>query len=178
MFKQAGKFAELKGRTAEVRHLGKPLLSVWSDLFDPTIKEHRWIRLALTASVAIEDLLDVNRGNFVLDHADAQSLIKHTFNLMGLVTALGNVYHPEGVLIFHYTIKCHYLLHSALMGAYLNPSMGWNYSGEDYMCVAKTLLSSCQKGNKPQKALALAMLKYCYGLSLRMMKRESIWKHN
>ena len=118
----------------------------------------------------------IDGGEFVLDTRSARSYVKHMFSLMSLVTALGNVYHPHEVLIFHYTIKCHYLLHSALMAHYLNPSLGWNYSGEDYMQKAKVLLQSCQKGNNPNRALAQAMAKYCFGLAFRMMKREHIWK--
>ena len=156
--------------------VGKPLLMVWNDLFDPTIQEHRWIRKALQASVAIEEILEAHRGEFVLDTRSARSYVQHMFSLMSLVTALGHVYHPHEVLIFHYTIKCHYLLHSALMAHYLNPCLGWNYSGEDYMQKAKVLLQSCQKGNNPNRALAKAMTKYCFGLAFRMMKRERIWK--
>ena len=175
MFTKAGEFPVLKGRTAEVRHLGKPLLKVWNDRFDARKQLHRWIRLALMKSVAIEDVLDENKGAFALDDASARSLIDHSFALMSLVTALGNMCQPQ-YMLFHYTIKCHYLLHSALMGKYLNPSMGWAYQGEDYMQKAKMLLASCQRGNKPQRALKMAMQKYCYGLSLRMIRRSQIWK--
>ena len=121
----------------------------------------------MQASVAIEEILDAHRGDFVLDTAAARSLVDHMFNLMSLVTALGQVDHPRGVLIFLYTIKCHYLLHSALMAHYLNPSLVWKYSDEEYMQKAKTLLQSCQKGNNPQRALAQALGTNRYVWSLR-----------
>ena len=176
MISKAGEFPELKGRAAEIRHLGKPLLAVWNKHFHPGNREHRLVRLALQASVGIEDVLDVAQGDFVLGDAAANALREHCFNLMALATCLGNLYHPRHVKLFHYTIKCHYILHLGLMAKELNPRLGWCYAGEDWMQKAKVLLASCQKGTRPPEAINKALSKYCYGLTFNMMRRGDIWK--
>ena len=133
MISKAGEFPELKGRAAEIRHLGKPLLAVWNKHFHAGNREHRLVRLALQASVGIEDVLDVAQGDFVLGDAAGNALLEHCFNLMALITSLGNFYHPRHIKLFHYTIKCHYILHLGLMAKELNPRLGWCYAGEDWM---------------------------------------------
>ena len=90
MISKAGEFPELKGRAAEIRHLGKPLLAVWEKHFRPNNKEHRLVRLALQASVGIEHVLDVAQGDIVLGDAAANALLEHCFKLVALITCLGH----------------------------------------------------------------------------------------
>ena len=175
MLGDPGKFATLKGRAAEIRHLGRPLLAVWGQYLDATNPRHRMIRLALQASVGIEDTLDAAQGDFVLGEAAADALEEHCFNLMALVACLGNYYHPRHVHLFHYTIKSHYVLHLALKAKELNPRLGWCYAGEDWMQKAKVLLASCQKNSSPTLAISNALDKYCYGMTFNMMDKGDIW---
>ena len=130
----------------------------------------------MRASMEIENLLDDAVDEFVLGTTQADTLVKHMFDLMALDTALANYFHPRGQMLFHFTIKCHYLLHIAMKAREINPRLGWCYQGEDWMQKAKHLLQACQKGNKPDRALNEAMKKYCYAITFQMTRRTDIWR--
>ena len=64
-------FPVLKGRAAEIRNFGTPLLAAWEKHMDNTIQQHRQIRIALIASVELERILDWNANRFVLAGEEA-----------------------------------------------------------------------------------------------------------
>ena len=101
-------FPVLKGRAAEIRNFGTPLLAAWEKYMSPRNQLHRQIRLALTASVELERILDRNTDRFVLPADEAVLFRKHCFDLAALLSALGHHYHSRGVFLFHFTVKTHY----------------------------------------------------------------------
>ena len=123
-------FPKLKGRAAEIRNLGRPLLHVVDELLDMTSLTNRQIRLGLKLSVRMEEIIDEHVDDIVWPQAVCQEFYKAAQSFLMLQTALGRHFHPQGCMLFHTTIKSH-LLHVAQAARFMNPRLGWTYSGED-----------------------------------------------
>ena len=94
---------------------------------------------------------------------------KSIFAFVQLNTDLGNFFHNSGIQLFNHTVEFHYMLHIAEISAYINPRMGWCYSGEDYMKKMKTLVQGSHRGTNPALVVSKVMRSYAValGLSLR-----------
>ncbi len=97
----------------------------------------------------------------------------HAF--LALVTALGNFFHPRGVLLFNFTIKFHYLVHIAQYSRHFNPRRAWCYSREDFMQRIKRIVGSCQRGTPPPRVCSKAVRKYADGLAFSMIE-DACWQ--
>ncbi len=147
-------FPKLKGKAAEIRHLGKPLRDVFT---------------------MMEDILDEHQQEYCLPADAHQCFFDAVFAFLAILTALGNWYHGQGVLLFNFTIKCHYLVHIAYYSKYYNPRAAWCYSGEDFMQTIRKLVASCQRGTPPYLVCSKTLRKYASGLSF-MMLGDACWK--
>ena len=168
-------FPVLKGRAAEIRNFGPPLLAAWEKYMNPRNQQHRQIRLALIASVELERILDRNADRFVLAGDEAALFRKHCFDLAALISGIGHVYHSRGVFLFHFTVKTHYLMHFGLSCTELSPRVGWCYSGEDMMGRVKVLVQASCRGTSPQKLMPKMLQKYSIGLSYALMSPACWW---
>ena len=90
--------------------------------------------------------------------------MKDAFEFCLVETALGEHFHPLHLAIFHFTIKSHYLLHIGMIARYINPRLGWCYSGEDMMGKIKHLVQHTYDGTPPHVLVNKTMKKYAYGL--------------
>ena len=169
MFYSVGEFARLKGRAAELRNFGRPLLNVFTKFMDNSNRIHKLIRLGLHFSMLMEDILDRNVSEFVLNQTDHREFLESCYNFLAAQTALGNHYHPKGLLRLHCTIKSHYMLHIALYSRYMNPRLVWTYMGEDYMQNIKQIVSASQRGTPPPLIANMAVNKYLDGLSFALV---------
>ena len=165
MFYKQGEFPRLKGKAAELRHFGKPLLHAFDQLMDRGDRVHRQIRLGLVYSINIETILDDHADDFRLPPDAATQLNTQIMNLLTIQNALARHFQDAGILLFHTTIKSHYLLHIGLKADQLNPRMSWCYSGEDLMQQTKLLIQGSQRGNPPQSIAPKVMLKYIMALA-------------
>lgn len=69
------------------------------------------------------------------------------FASMSLLNAVADHYvRVDPRALFNVTIKCHYLLHAALMAEFVNPRLSICYSGEDYMHHMRTMVASSVHG--------------------------------
>lgn len=165
MYAPDGEFPRLKGKAAEVRHLGRVLLEVFRAHCDTSQRAHRQCLLALQFSVRMESILDEHARDFVWPPEVAAEFLGAAHRFLALQTALGRQYHPQGVLLFSTTIKSHYLLHIGLLARHLNPRVAWCYAGEDLMHKVRVLVSAAQSGTGPALVPTKVLRKYLWGLS-------------
>ena len=167
----AENFPILKGKAAEVASLIKPLLALWLEAMDSSIRVHRMVRLCLTAIDEMEDVLGRNRTAFRLRGEAATCFRTQCYNLAAFVTALGTHYHVRGLFLFNYTIKLHYILHIGNECEQINPRIGWCYAGEDMMLRVKILAQSCYSGVPLHRLGDKILSKYIIGLSYQAAGR-------
>ena len=169
-------FPCMKGKAAEIKSLCRPLLEIWTSMMDGGDRQHRQVRIALMASMELEDLMRANKHNYRFFGDDAARFKDNVYKYVGAVSALGSFYHPKGEWMFHYTIKYHYLLHLGLLAKEINPRISWCYQGEDMMAKAKTLVQSCSRGTAVGTLVGKVMEKYIIGLSFAVMGQAGWWR--
>ena len=125
-------FPQLRGKAVHVKHLVEPLLEVASDILGGAVTESEtWMLLGLRMLVTAEGVLDANRRDpWRLPAGDANAFGTAVKNFVDLNVALHahfqtNVVAGTAVLLFHMTIKFHYLLHNAARAAFENTRMSW-----------------------------------------------------
>ena len=168
-------FPCLKGKAAEIRHFGAPLLCAFKEYMDRGDQTQRQVCLALELVCRMEQIVDDHRETYKWPEPIAKEFEKCTVTFCQLSTAIGNAFHDRGVKLFNYTIKYHYLLHIGLMCHFLNPVLAWCYQGEDLMKIVKHLIQSSHSGSAPPLAVSKTITKYVNGLGYDLMM-GSIWR--
>ena len=156
---------KLKGKAAEVRHLGKPLLAAWTKWSDTDNIFHRRVGLALKLNIEMEDILSRTPGN-KLPPPKATEFVKKSVEFLCLYSQCADHAAEEEYEAFDITIKGHYLYHSALDSKHIHPKKVWNFSGEDFMKHSKRLLSECTRSIKPWDVVHKFVDKYLFALNL------------
>ena len=162
---KAGKFPKLKGKAAEIRHLARPLMEVARGLLDLSRIEQRQILLALQCCADMEDLIDAHTDAFARPADAADNFQENVINFLAWETALHRRFLGGGYMIWHVTIKLHYMLHAAQYGRWLNPRLGWTYSGEDLMQRIKRMIRGSMHGTPARHVVSKVMKKYVRALS-------------
>ena len=170
------RFPCLKGKAAEVKSLAKPLLSLWGRYMDHGSKQHRTVRILLTTSVKMEHMMETHKSYFRIPSDDAKIFKDTVYQYVAATSSLGSFYHPRSEWLFHFTIKCHYMLHIARSCHEINPRVGWCYQGEDMMNKTKTLVQSCARGTPTHTLISKLMKKYTIGLSYLVMDHSRWWR--
>ena len=147
-------YPRLKGKAAETRNLARPLLEVWRLHMDRTSMQHKQIELALDYSGRMEEIVDGHSGTPRLPRAAREELLEKGFLFLQLFNALADHYSrlAPAKRLFNMTIKAHYLAHTILQSQWLNPKLGWCYSGEDFMQHTRRLMHRCTVGNTAERA--------------------------
>jgi len=169
MFRKANEFPKLKGRAAEIRHLGRPLWHVFQAHMDNAQEVHRWVSLGLKYSVALEEILDAHPAASCLPADSGADFLETIYKFLAVLTALSTHCHGRGQLLFHFTIKNHFLLHVGMYCQYMSPRACWNYSGEDFMQRVRRIVGSCQRGTAPPLVCTKVMDKYIQGLGFVLL---------
>ena len=160
---------KLKPKSAESRHLDKPLLEMWLKRMDARNIRHVQIRLALESSVEIETVLNHHSTEIRLPPDAYEEFKKHCFRFLTCFNALARYYSMELApprLLFDITFKAHALAHGAVMFKWLNPRLGWCYAGEDFMQTCRRLMGACVRGNRPMQATIKFVDKYRFGMHM------------
>lgn len=166
-----GKFPLLKGKAAEVRHIVPALQSVFGALMDPSNREQQQAKLGLDMAAKVEGLLDDYAGAYCLPPAAQHEFSGALTSLIQLQGSLAQHFHNQGIYLFHFTIKSHYALHIADIARYINPRLGWCYSGEDMMSKVQGLARASLRGTQPQNVSSTLLRKYGFALGLDMQAR-------
>jgi len=161
-------FPSLKGKGAEVRHLAGALASAFEAFMDRSNQQHRQTMLGLQLVCQIERTLDDYAEDYKWPAHISLDFEKCCTTFCQLSTALSHHFHQQGVPLFNYTIKYHYLEHIGLMSHNLNPRLGWCYSGEDFMKVVKRVVQASHSGGAPHVAARKAINKYAIGLGVAL----------
>lgn len=164
-------FPALKGKAAEIRNLVGVLCKVFGDLCDRANKQHKQVLFCLNAASTLENLLDEFKEVFRLPAPAASTFEKTSFQFAQVQAALAAHYAEQNMCLFHVTLKSHYFLHIALQAKYINPRIGWCYTGEDMMAKAKAIAQSSFFGTSPAKLSPKILEKYAFALGLGMSRQ-------
>ena len=167
-------FPKLKSKAAETKHLCNALLYAFQKLMNPDDEQHKLVVVLLKLAVRMESIMEANKDEYVLSPAVAEDWKKSCQAFVLANTKLGHHYHPRHIMLFHFTIKFHYLCHIALLGRRLNPRIAWCYCGEKMMQICKAIVQSSHLGSAPPVVVNKVMLKYARGLSLKC--RRDMWR--
>ena len=170
---------KLRGKAAEIKCLGEPLLAYWSTCCDETNEQHQQILYLLQMSCKCEEILFENKSALAFSHLDFQGrkgfyvscplsallcffLVKamemqqpskKLSLLMGTWVTYSGAISKRLIWkkqgLFTCTSKTHAICHSALLSKYLNPRLVWCFIGEDMMSTVQQLTQACTKGNTP-----------------------------
>jgi hypothetical protein len=171
-------YPRLKGKAAELRHFGRPLLAVWNKHMTDMDPKHVAVKKALERSVRAEDILDESSLHVgAMPHDAAQELCSTTAEFLLIFSYLNREYlsAETPVLLFSITVKAHMLMHLALQCSHMNPVTGWCYMGEDFQHVMRILTASSCRGNKPHQAAVKVANKYTQGMDVRL-KGSKVWR--
>jgi hypothetical protein len=156
-------FPRLKGRAAELRHLGKAMAHVFDKYCVPGRLLHTRVKATLKLNNKLEQVLDEHRGwNFQGDMYDKLVKAGHDF-LVGY-NACQAAASRERLELFSVTIKGHHVLHSVYRSNWIHPKMCWCFGGESFMKVIKQLHASCTKSLAPIKATVKTSEKFMMAL--------------
>ena len=150
------------------------MLAVWTRIMQPDDPTHQRIRLALTASAKMDEVLDdhaPSAGYFTLPTEAAATFREATSVFLCSFRALDIEFKLSKR--FNWTIKAHYLGHIALRCSDLNPRCSWNYMPEDYMHKIKTLVQSCCRGVKIEALSEKVTIKIAIQLGINMNSSDA-----
>ena len=82
-------------------------------------------------SIIMKEVLDDNRSEYCLPAAAHRLFYQATFGFLATYTSLCQFYHPQGIWLFNFTPKFHYLAHIAHYSSYIRAA--WCYAGEGYI---------------------------------------------
>ena len=120
---KAGDFPCLKGKGAEIKHFAAALHHTFSTLMDEGDEIHRQIKFLLLSAVTMEAILDEHRDCYILPPLAQEQFEKCTQVFYQLNTTSRHHFGSEQML-FHHTIKQHYVLHFGLNQSIYQP-MFW-----------------------------------------------------
>ena len=170
MFMKRGDYPTLRGKAADIRIFGAALEYAFA-VFDNNSPVHRWVRRALRLNNRFEELLNENPDEYKLSEVQCAELTScaRTFGLY--VSALRRHFAATAgaPLLFKVTSKLHLDIHAAMLSNYLNPRLGWCYSGEAFMRTAQELVAGSMSGTATADVIGKALLRYCQGFEFEIM---------
>ena len=167
MIQGRAKLPQLRGKAAQIRSLLPTLARVWERHMDREEPEHRDMLAGLESSVEIDRILRMHRGAPRLPLAARTNFRAACFRYVQAQAALVAHYHPHTAL-FNVTTKSHLLLHLGMIAAYINPSLGAVWQGEDMMQVVRRLIAASSVGNNMVHAQRSSMDRYCRALGFEL----------
>ena len=167
------KFPRLNGKAGEIKNFGGALQHVFESNMVPHTSHHRQILLLLKMGNRLEKILEEQRTAFKFEPVVADEFEHCAWTYAQLTTALANYYIGKGIFYFDTTVKMHYVIHAAVRARHLSPRCGWCYAGEDFQNKVKRLAQSCVRGTAPWMFARKFVLKYIFGITLRILDRDA-----
>ena len=162
----------LKGKANEIKHLGPALLFAFQKMMTPSDAIHCDISLLLQMCVKLDTVLDEHKGLYRLPTPAAIEFQTAAVSVVALSTKLSRHFHPQDIALFNFTVKWHYTLHIGLLARYINPTLGWCYSGEDFISNIKNIVQMSARGCSPHILVEKTMQKYVLGLNISLTKNS------
>ena len=171
-------FPCLKGRTSSIKSFGPSLLYACQQLLDQSLLVNRQIVKALQCNIRREQILDENNDAFALSPSAANDFQENTFDYLAYLTAISHHFETVDLQanearkrhLFYLSVKCHYLVHIALMSGFQNPSMGMCYIGEDLLGRMKKILQMCWIGTAPRSVPSKVVRRYCIAIEYLLQR--------
>ena len=127
------------------------------------------IAVALRASARIDEIMHDHVKDFKFPGVISDEWRSCVQTYLTMQTALARHYNNLGYLLFNVTIKSHCTEHIADDARHLNPQRGWDYAGEHFMAIVKTVASSSTRGNKAHQVSKKIIGKYRQGMQMEML---------
>jgi len=108
---------KLKGKAAEVKHLGPILLELFQEYMNPLIAIHRQTELVLRLLVHLDVVVDRDPDAVALSDADSSELLGTCQACFCVWTEVSEHWKGEGVPIFGLTSKAHMLVHACILSS-------------------------------------------------------------
>ena len=129
----------------------------------------------LECTISMEEIMDTYVGEYALPDAAAAKYKEAAERFVKLNTMLAHQFHNKRhrgkpMLIFHMTIKYHYLLHLGLVSQYMNPRCAWCYAGESLMQKVRILVQASCRGVRGPGIGDKSMKKYALALGMALSK--------
>lgn len=161
-------FPLLKGKAAELWHVGAALRVAFKASMKPDDFQHKQALVMLDLCNKMEGILDDFAGEHVFPGNVADDFFKSTIGVVQLNQTLGHFYHPKRNVKFNTTTKFHVLVRIGLLAKTMHPRMTWCRSGEGFMKITKHNMQRCLSGVTPAATCHTTMCKYTHGLGLEM----------
>ena len=169
----ADSFPYLKGRAAQIRHVGPALLRAFEHYMDADNQVHRWVRLGIKASIQMETILNSCENEWKVPAPLDSKLVASGFAFLACQNALREHFGVHR-RIFHVTIKSHVLMHACMMAKYLHPRRTWCYSGEDFISRIAKIIMKSNRGTPLRFVVDRTMHKYARGLLSELLEQAGI----
>ena len=134
---------------------------------DTNKPEHRDILAGLESSVEMDRIVRKHRTAPRLPFAARTAFRAACFRYVQAQAALVAHYHPHTAL-FNVTSKSHQVLHLGMMAAYINPSLGAVWQGEDMMRVVRRLVAASSCGNTIVQSQRSSVERYCRAIDFEL----------
>ena len=118
----------------------------------------------LEASSSIDKLVDEMSG-FKGTPAQGKKMQELVLAMNVGITRLCHHFTKQGVFLFNFVPKNHYLFHLADCAEHMSPRLAWCYQGEDLMNKVKVLAQGSFRGTPPKSLGNKVIAKYLVGLS-------------
>jgi hypothetical protein len=165
------KFPKMRGKAAQVRHLGAALIDVWTSKMDRGCTQHRQIEYILRYSTRLEDVLDEHKFDNALPADVAREFLETTEKYLQLSAAVCKFYGEACRKLFDITPKHHMLWHCAFSAKWLNPRQSWCYMGEDHMQHMRRIAASSLHGTPGWMVGKKTLEKCVRGFTCRVVRR-------
>ena len=160
-------FPKLHAKAAEVKSMLQPVSSAMQHFRDIGPSKQTVLDLivkVLDASSSIDQVVDQIVG-FKASPAQGRRLEELVLDMNVGITKLCHHFVQQGLFLFNFVPKNHYLFHLADSAKHLSPRLAWCYQGEDLMNKVKVLAQGSFRGTAPKILGNKVLGKYLVGLS-------------
>ena len=164
---QGQPFPKLHTKAAETKGLLEPVSACLRHFRDQDPEQAELVEsmaMVLDISHGIDTLVDRMNG-FSVPEAEGNYLGVLVRRLNVGITKLCHSFHQQGLFLFNFVPKNHYLFHLAECGRHMSPKLAWCYQGEDLMQKIKLLAQGSFRGTAPRNLGNKILAKYVVGLS-------------
>lgn len=175
MFLRKSGVIKMRGKAAELKGLGAPLLFLWEKYMNPGLDVHRKVRLLLKLNCKMEAIVDTYSDCFKLPAEIAAEFLDACWVMYELEKELHQHFLDDedcDKKLFSLTSKAHMVMHSAMLSGTISPRLIWCFMGEDFMRKIQKLAESCVRGVKGTNVSQKMTMHYRLALHMELLSLE------
>ena len=160
-------FPKLHAKAAETKELVLPVCCALEHFRDQDAskQDHLDAMVKLLQTSHSIDTLVADIKGYKPTAAQGAKLVELVQSMNVGIAKLCHTFMKQGLFLFNFVPKNHYLYHLADCAKHMSPRVAWCYQGEDLMHKVKTLAQGSFRGCSPQTLCNKVMAKYLIGLS-------------